>query len=117
MRNKLPPRKHGCELCFYIFVCHLCGINDTHPLHINNPKIKEKIYICQFCAHETDLVYCLTVTDAVKIRIVRIYDYMSGKLVHAFNTFPGRKKELPRWFKSIDDIAKVAMREGWIRDF
>jgi len=112
-------RKHRCELCNYIFECYLCGINDTHILH-SGIRINKNIpiFICPFCIHEREMLYSMTYSQAGKHgTIIRLYDHMSGRLMHIFNTTSRKRINLPRYYKNTDDLMTEIRKLGWTRDF
>jgi len=71
-----PARRHRCEYCGEIFECHLCGINETHPVHIDRPNNEEsdgKFFVCEECCADPEKRY--------QVRDAEIMDMLTGKCV------------------------------------
>ena len=62
----MPARRHRCELCERVFVCHLCGLDDEHGIHGRRKEtdLSEPVFVCQECVYYHEL-YVVTCSDSM----------------------------------------------------
>ena len=52
IKSVKPARRHKCELCNDIYICHLCTIGADHGLHANVDKTKLKVPTFVYLKHK-----------------------------------------------------------------
>ena len=76
-----PARRHRCEICFEIFICHLCTIQHEHPLHTRIERIHDPtmcVFVCEDCVVSDNWrrIKC----DAKSTALYTWYwDYLTGR--------------------------------------
>lgn len=69
-----PARRHACDVCYEIFICHLCAIGWVHPMHEPHSQTRRLSYLCTPCAIRTGRLFRITSRG-------RLYNYLTGRLV------------------------------------
>lgn len=95
-----PARRHRCELCREIFICHLCTIDNTHILHEAAEK-ERYIFICIECANKKGWVAMMTVSGETFDNRAVLYNYKTGIIIQRIKLM-GRPKGAAKWRNDFD---------------
>lgn len=92
-----PGRRHRCECCLEVFLCHLCEIAYTHSLHeAAHIEHGEKQFVCRRCAEEKKYHYALIGHESSHWSL---YNYITGRMVWK-RYLSWRRDRIARWHES-----------------
>jgi hypothetical protein len=82
-----PARRHKCELCHEVFVCHICSIDKWHSLHWESRT--DYSLICEDCIEKNELWVAVVWQNAItegyeKAGLgsdIAFYDHITGEII------------------------------------
>lgn len=97
-----PARRHLCPVCKKVYECHLCSINEVHPVHSHGDQFWFPT-VCDTCAPSQGLLTVFTHNREQPRGLWREYDYLTGDLISTYPTsgvifghgFGGRMRSTP----------------------